>query len=143
MLRLSNVFCHALSSSCNRGAQLRPQLEVWRKSRQQWSDVCPTFALRKQRCEQGTLSPRRQHQNSSNVSAVPCFPSPAQDLLEFVSHYHCLLDLINLVTCLYRLAKMSKEASRARSSYLTELQKHPTFQLLLRKCPASYIAAVG
>jgi hypothetical protein len=57
----------------------------------------------------------------------------SQDLLEFVSHYHCLLDLINLVTCLYRLAKMSKEASRARSSYLTELQKHPTFQLLLRE----------
>jgi hypothetical protein len=56
-----------------------------------------------------------------------------QDLLEFVSHYHCLLDLINLVTCLYRLAKMSKEASRARSSYLSELQKHPTFQLLLRE----------
>lgn len=51
-----------------------------------------------------------------------------------MSHYHCLLDLINLVTCLYRLAKMSKEASRARSSYLAELQKHPTFQLLLRKC---------
>lgn len=56
-----------------------------------------------------------------------------QELLEFVSHYHCLLDLINLVTCLYRLAKMSKEASRARSTYLAELQKHPTFQLLLRK----------
>lgn len=64
---------------------------------------------------------------------VPLCRLVLQDLLEFVSHYHCLLDLINLVTCLYRLAKMSKEASRARSSYLTELQKHPTFQLLLRE----------
>jgi hypothetical protein len=50
-----------------------------------------------------------------------------------VSHYHCLLDLINLVTCLYRLAKMSKDASRGRSTYLAELQRHPTFQLLLRE----------
>lgn len=56
-----------------------------------------------------------------------------QELLEFVAHYHCLLDLINLVTCLYRLAKMSKEASRGRGGYLAELQRHPTFQLLLRE----------
>jgi hypothetical protein len=56
-----------------------------------------------------------------------------QELLDFVAHYHCLLDLINLVTCLYRLAKMSKEASRGRNSYLAELQRHPTFQLLLRE----------
>lgn len=56
-----------------------------------------------------------------------------QELLEFVAHYHMLLDPINLVTCLYRLAKMSKEASRGRGGYLNELQKHPTFQLLLRK----------
>lgn len=56
-----------------------------------------------------------------------------QELLEFVAHYHCLLDLINLVTCLYRLAKMSKEASRGRSGYLAELQRNPTFQLLLRE----------
>ena len=50
-----------------------------------------------------------------------------------MAHYHCLLDLINLVTCLYRLAKMSKEASRGRGGYLAELQRHPTFQLLLRE----------
>lgn len=73
-----------------------------------------------------------------NLWHLPC----SQDLLEFVSHYHCLLDLINLVTCLYRLAKMSKEASRARSSYLTELQKQPTFQLLLRECIAWVVMSV-
>lgn len=74
----------------------------------------------------------------------PPYPHPhntlKQELLEFVSHYHCLLDLINLVTCLYRLAKMSKEASRARSSYLTELQRHPTFQLLLRKYSTGFLS---
>lgn len=66
-----------------------------------------------------------------------------QELLEFVGHYHMLLDPINLVTCLYRLAKMSKEASRGRTGYLSELQKHPTFQLLLRKCNTSLLLYLG
>jgi hypothetical protein len=44
-----------------------------------------------------------------------------------------LLDPINLVTCLYRLAKMSF-SQRSRNLYLTELQRSPTFQLLLREC---------
>jgi len=78
-------------------------------------------------------------------SVTECFPAQlpwpsaelhtlcAQELLEFVAHYHMLLDPINLVTCLYRLAKMSKEASRGRGGYLAELQRNPTFQLLLRK----------
>eukprot|EP00882_Tetradesmus_deserticola_P018437 GHRQ01019804.1.p1 GENE.GHRQ01019804.1~~GHRQ01019804.1.p1 ORF type:complete len:186 (-),score=46.47 GHRQ01019804.1:800-1357(-) len=64
-----------------------------------------------------------------------------QELLEFVAHYHCLLDLINLVTCLYRLAKMSKEASRGRSGYLAELQRHPTSQLLLRSISSKFLQA--
>lgn len=54
-----------------------------------------------------------------------------QELLEFVAAYHMLLDSINLVTCLYRLAKMSKECARGRSTFVAELQKSPTFQLLL------------
>eukprot|EP00878_Enallax_costatus_P012598 GHUV01013157.1.p1 GENE.GHUV01013157.1~~GHUV01013157.1.p1 ORF type:complete len:745 (+),score=296.48 GHUV01013157.1:610-2844(+) len=62
-----------------------------------------------------------------------------QELLEFVAHYHMLLDPINLVTCLYRLAKMSKEASRSRAGYLSELQKHPTFQLLLRSISSKFL----
>jgi len=41
-----------------------------------------------------------------------------------------LLDPINLVTCLYRLAKMSF-SQRSRNQYLTELQRAPTFHLLL------------
>ena len=45
-----------------------------------------------------------------------------------------LLDPINLVTCLYRLAKMSF-SQRSRGAYLQELQRAPTFQLLLREPP--------
>lgn len=55
-----------------------------------------------------------------------------QELLEFVAAYHMLLDPINLVTCLYRLAKMSFY-QKSRTNYLTELQQSETFQLLLRK----------
>jgi len=45
-----------------------------------------------------------------------------------------LLDPINLVTCLYRLAKMSfSGAARSRNVYLMELQRSSTFQLLLSK----------
>jgi hypothetical protein len=61
------------------------------------------------------------------------WPSSLQELLEFVASYHMLLDPINLVTCLYRLAKMSKESSRGRAGFLAELQRSSTFQLLLRK----------
>ncbi len=49
-----------------------------------------------------------------------------------MASYHMLLDPINLVTCLYRLAKMSF-SQRSRSAYLGELQRSPTFQLLLRE----------
>lgn len=58
-----------------------------------------------------------------------------------MAHYHMLLDPINLVTCLYRLAKMSKEASKGRGGYLAELQRSTTFQLLLREymSPASRV----
>jgi hypothetical protein len=61
---------------------------------------------------------------------------PPQELLEFVASYHMLLDTINLVTCLYRLAKMSF-SHRIRSVYLAELQRSPTFQLLLREWSGS------
>ena len=66
--------------------------------------------------------------------ATPCRQAAtrAQELLDFVAAYHMLLDPINLVTCLYRLAKMSF-SQRSRSAYLAELQRHPTFQLLLRE----------
>jgi hypothetical protein len=74
------------------------------------------------------------HTLASGQTTLSGILAVLQELLEFVAHYHCLLDLINLVTCLYRLAKMSKEASRGRSGYLAELQRHPTFQLLLREC---------
>ena len=43
-----------------------------------------------------------------------------------------LLDPINLVTCLYRLAKLSF-GQRSRGAFLAELQRSPTFQLLLRE----------
>ena len=61
-------------------------------------------------------------------------PPPGQELLDFVSRSHLLLDPINLVTCLYRLAKMSF-SQRSRGAYLQELQRAPTFQLLLREPP--------
>lgn len=49
-----------------------------------------------------------------------------------MASYSYLLDTINLVTALYRLAKMSF-GQRSRNSYLLELQRAPTFQLLLRE----------
>ncbi len=55
-----------------------------------------------------------------------------EELLDFVAAYHFALDLINLVTCLYRLAKMSFN-QRSRSTYLAELQQQGPFQLLLRE----------
>lgn len=63
-----------------------------------------------------------------------------QELLDFVAHYHMLLDPINLVTCLYRLAKMSF-SQRSRNAYLLELQRAPTFQLLLREWGHSEVFA--
>ncbi|WIA11940.1 hypothetical protein OEZ85_012022 [Tetradesmus obliquus] len=78
-----------------------------------------------------------QHSLLKRISAF----QSKEELLEFVAHYHCLLDLINLVTCLYRLAKMSKEASRGRGGYLAELQRHPTFQLLLRSISSKFLQA--
>ena len=68
-----------------------------------------------------------------HVLATDVSTGVLQELLEFVASYHMLLDPINLVTCLYRLAKMSKESSRGRAGFLAELQRSSTFQLLLRK----------
>eukprot|EP00879_Flechtneria_rotunda_P005744 GHRR01006045.1.p1 GENE.GHRR01006045.1~~GHRR01006045.1.p1 ORF type:complete len:810 (+),score=341.24 GHRR01006045.1:739-3168(+) len=76
-----------------------------------------------------------QHSLLKRISAF----QTKEELLEFVAHYHMLLDPINLVTCLYRLAKMSKEASRGRNGYLAELQKNPTFQLLLRSISSKFL----
>lgn len=59
-----------------------------------------------------------------------------------MASYHMLLDPINLVTCLYRLAKMSKESSRGRAGFLAELQRSSTFQLLLRKYPGASSGAL-
>eukprot|EP00775_Hariotina_reticulata_P005241 gene5241-5476_t len=76
-----------------------------------------------------------QHSLLKRISAF----QNKEELLEFVAHYHMLLDPINLVTCLYRLAKMSKEASRGRGGYLAELQRNPTFQLLLRSISSKFL----
>ncbi|KAI8473925.1 MAG: hypothetical protein J3K34DRAFT_518636 [Monoraphidium minutum] len=62
-----------------------------------------------------------------------------EELLDFVAAYHMLLDPINLVTCLYRLAKMSF-SQRSRNAYLLELQRSPTFQLLLRSISSQFMA---
>lgn len=56
-----------------------------------------------------------------------------QELLAFISRYVYLLDHINQVTCLYRLAKLCYN-SRGRSMFLQELQAAAPFRLLLREC---------
>ena len=48
---------------------------------------------------------------------------------------HFLLDAINLVTCVYRLAKLFCNLRRAdkKAAWRAELCHSPTFQLLLRE----------
>ncbi|KIY99464.1 hypothetical protein MNEG_8495 [Monoraphidium neglectum] len=76
---------------------------------------------------------------SSLLKRISAFRSK-EELLEFVACYHMLLDPINLVTCLYRLAKMSF-SQRSRSVYLQELQRSATFQLLLRSISSQFLHA--
>ncbi|GBF95057.1 hypothetical protein Rsub_07558 [Raphidocelis subcapitata] len=63
-----------------------------------------------------------------------------EELLEFLGSYLIIMDEINKVTCLYRLAKLSF-SQRSRSSYLAELQRSPNFQLLLRSISAQFLHA--
>ncbi|KAL6765749.1 hypothetical protein V8C86DRAFT_1782152, partial [Haematococcus lacustris] len=56
-----------------------------------------------------------------------------EELLSFVATLHAVLDPINLVTCVYRLAHMfsSNRSADARAAWKAELMADTTFQLLL------------
>lgn len=58
-----------------------------------------------------------------------------QELLSYVASCHFLLDPINLVTCIYRLARMfcNVRSNDARQLWRAELYHNNTFQLLLSK----------
>ncbi|GBF91445.1 hypothetical protein Rsub_04185 [Raphidocelis subcapitata] len=82
---------------------------------------------------------RQQGVQSALLKRISAFRTK-EELLGFVASYSYLLDTINLVTALYRLAKMSF-GQRSRNTYLMELQRSPTFQLLLRSISAQFMHA--
>lgn len=68
-----------------------------------------------------------------------------QDLLNYVSPCHSQLDAINLVTCIYRLARIFSgiKGQPARWRWSSELRSDNTFQLLLGAMQARLVHAQG
>eukprot|EP00195_Chlamydomonas_chlamydogama_P011872 CAMPEP_0202890262 /NCGR_PEP_ID=MMETSP1392-20130828/735_1 /ASSEMBLY_ACC=CAM_ASM_000868 /TAXON_ID=225041 /ORGANISM="Chlamydomonas chlamydogama, Strain SAG 11-48b" /LENGTH=628 /DNA_ID=CAMNT_0049573799 /DNA_START=109 /DNA_END=1995 /DNA_ORIENTATION=+ len=66
-----------------------------------------------------------------------------EDLLQFISTCHVLLDQINLVTCVYRLARMycNIRSPEERQMWTAELSSNTTFQLLLRTIQSQMLHA--
>jgi len=68
-----------------------------------------------------------------------------QELLSYVEQCHHLLDPINLVTCVYRLARLfsSLRAPEGRHTWRAELMVDGAFLLLLGECGGAPICKMG
>ncbi|PNW80658.1 hypothetical protein CHLRE_07g325732v5 [Chlamydomonas reinhardtii] len=66
-----------------------------------------------------------------------------EELLAFVGQCYIILDPINLVTCVYRLARMFTgiRHPESRQAWKTELSEAPSFQVLLRTIQSHMLAA--
>lgn len=66
-----------------------------------------------------------------------------EELLTFVASCHLLLDPINLVTCVYRLARLYTgiRHPEQRQAWKNELNESPAFQVLLRTVQSHMLAA--
>ncbi|KAG2450561.1 hypothetical protein HYH02_005062 [Chlamydomonas schloesseri] len=66
-----------------------------------------------------------------------------EELLVFVGQCYIILDPINLVTCVYRLARMFTgiRHPESRQAWKTELAEAPSFQVLLRTIQSHMLAA--
>eukprot|EP00798_Chlamydomonas_sp_ICE-L_P031622 gene31622-6816_t len=68
--------------------------------------------------------------------------STKEELLAYVASYHMALDTINLVTCVYRLARMSSQVrTMDAKAWSSQLWNNAIFQLLLRTIHAHVLAA--
>lgn len=75
------------------------------------------------------------HDHRPNYLLVAHFLFLLQELLNFTSTCHSALDPINLVTSIYRLARMYSDLRHpeVRATWRAELSASPTFAHLLRK----------
>jgi hypothetical protein len=94
-----------------------------------------TLGLLQQLCFSDVFGPINCH--ASFTHPLPrCHAAAAQELLAFVETHCGRLDVINLVTCLYRLARVYTSLQHSDlvcSAWKTELLASPAFSLLMRE----------